>query len=605
MSKAQRDLILEYYQRELAYLRKEGSLFAEKHPKVAKRLELSSTEASDPHVERMLESFAYLTAKIQKEMDDQFPLVGSALLNSLYPQFTCPIPPATIVCFDMEAFKGDMPEPAFVPRHTPIFTEAHDQTECSFQTVYNTHIHPLETVSADILRRENTTIKASVVSNQRLLRLRMGTLSTPIHDMRIQRLRFYIDADPHVQDRFFEMLFRQPLKVVIQATQDNEEVFQCVLPEGSLQAVGFAEDESAFPFPANAHSSYRLLLEYFHFQQKFYFFDIANMPHIPASASFDLYIELPDAVLFDIKNVQASYFRLNCTPAVNIFSKTSEPILLDYRSSQYRLVADVRREKTTEIHSIQNVYTIKDGAEMPVVMAPYYSYQHAESVSPHAVFWHAKRAPVLHRDFSGYDFYISFVDENLDPRQPLEQTVYADILCTNRELAQYVSSGTLFQCSVEQPAPNIVCLRKPTSTVYPPQDGASLWRLIAHLSINHLGFSAHPQSLHALQEILRLYAYSGEGTLIPEIEALQSMKTRTIVRRARQDAWRGFVHGTQVEMVVKDSPQGSLFLFLSVLQAFLSAQASINSFVEIQARHENSSQVWHEWHPSLGGVRLL
>lgn len=605
MSKAQRDFILEYYQRELAYLRKEGARFAQKHPKIAKRLELSQSEAADPHVERLLESFAYLTAKIQKEMDDQFPLVGSALLNSLYPQFTNPIPPATVLCFDMSHFKGDMTEPVVVPRHTEVFAEAHDQTECNFQTAYTTSIVPLEVLSAEIVRRENTLLKPHEIPTQRLLRLRMGTLGTPIHGMTVSSLRFYIHAEQHQQDRLYELLFKEAAPVVIEATQDDEALVRLKLPPESLRPVGFAEDESIFPFPETGHKSYRLLLEYFHFQQKFYFFDIQNIPLIPADSHFDLYIGLPDSVLFDVKNIHPATFRLNCTPAVNIFSKTTEPLLFDYHASEYRLIADVRREKTTEIHSIRNVFTLKEGDELPRLMSPYYSFHHTQAHSSPNVLWHVKRTPVLNRDFTGFDCYISFVDESFDPRQPFDQTVYAEVLCTNRDLAQYISSGTLFQCSVEQPAPQIVSLQKPTATVYPPQDGASLWRLIAHLSINHMGFSSDPQSLLALKEILRLYAYAGDGNTVVEAESLVAMQTKTIVRRAKQDAWRGFVHGTQIALTIQDMAQGSMFLLLSILQEFLSAQASINSFVEIQAKRENSNQVWHEWRPSLGGIRLV
>ena len=83
--------LLKYYKSELTYLRRMGGVFAERYPKVAKRLELGRDECTDPHVERLIEAFAFLTGRLQHEIDSEFPDITSALLNILYPQLTSPI----------------------------------------------------------------------------------------------------------------------------------------------------------------------------------------------------------------------------------------------------------------------------------------------------------------------------------------------------------------------------------------------------------------------------------------------------------------------------------------------------------------------------------
>ena len=103
-----RDDLLLYYERELDYLRKTAVQFAEKHPKVASRLVLEPTKCEDPHVERLLEAFAFLAARVHLKIDDEFPEISEALLTVVYPQLVRPIPSMTIVEFQPDPEKGKL-----------------------------------------------------------------------------------------------------------------------------------------------------------------------------------------------------------------------------------------------------------------------------------------------------------------------------------------------------------------------------------------------------------------------------------------------------------------------------------------------------------------
>ncbi|MDQ3253356.1 MAG: type VI secretion system baseplate subunit TssF, partial [Acidobacteriota bacterium] len=94
-----RDELLGYYERELAFLRHMGAEFAQKYPKIAARLQIESDKCEDPHVERMIEAFAFLAGRIHLKIDDEFPEVTESLLNVLYPHYLAPIPSMSIVQF--------------------------------------------------------------------------------------------------------------------------------------------------------------------------------------------------------------------------------------------------------------------------------------------------------------------------------------------------------------------------------------------------------------------------------------------------------------------------------------------------------------------------
>ena len=90
------DDILQYYKRELSYLRLQGADFARRYPKIASRLALHGTESLDPHTERLIEATAFLAARVHRDLDQEFPQVASALLDNVCPSLVQPVPSMTI-----------------------------------------------------------------------------------------------------------------------------------------------------------------------------------------------------------------------------------------------------------------------------------------------------------------------------------------------------------------------------------------------------------------------------------------------------------------------------------------------------------------------------
>src|SRR3954469_17531868 len=84
--------LLRFYSEELTHLREMGAEFAQDFPKIAARLGLEGMEVADPYVERLLEGFAFLAARIQLKLDAEQPRLIAHLLESLYPNFLAPVP---------------------------------------------------------------------------------------------------------------------------------------------------------------------------------------------------------------------------------------------------------------------------------------------------------------------------------------------------------------------------------------------------------------------------------------------------------------------------------------------------------------------------------
>lgn len=608
MSREHFEQMLDYYQQEMMYLRRAGTRFMAQYPKIAQNLNLSPVGSSDPHVQRLIESFAFLTGRLQKEVDNRYIQFTNTLLSVLYPQFTAPFPSAAVALFRLSPHLGHTTSGYPVPRGTPLFTEAQEKKTCRFQTTYPVELWPLEVGDACVMNIEQSPFPSSFFQTQWILRLRVQRYDGKMSDINPSFLRFFISGDSLTSQCLYESIFsylpEDPTPVFIQA--DTAET-PTQLPEGSLVPVGFGTEESLIPYPPTALDAYRLLHEYFVFPDKFKFLDIQNFSTAGATRHVDIYIPLADRSRADRFSVNARHFLLGCTPIVNLFPKISEPIDLNYQSVSYRLVGDQRNEDSTEIYSISKVVAAAKGRGEPEVFAPYFSYDYDVEARDNGLFWHTTRAPSEIPAISGTEVFLSFVDEQFTPQNPSDQAVYAYTLCTNRDLATYIPAGGTLQVDGTIPPATIVCLERPTSPVPPSLDGDAQWRLISQLSLNHLSLSGEQKAVAALKELLQLYSGFNKNKSHPEINALADICYQPVMRRWGVDAWRGFVQGLSITLTMDEIPfsgQGG-FMLASVLNKFFSLYITLNSFTELTLMSTQSDGIWKQWPLQNGSQSLL
>ncbi len=596
----------DYFQREVAYLRHEGARFASTFPKVANRLDFSNVESSDPHVERLLQSFSFLTARLQKDVEDLFPRISNALLETLYPQFIAPLPSYTITKFDLSDETGKLTGRFHVKQGTQLYVHGNDGEICRFQTSMGLDLYPLKMMKVDIIPTLDLPKKAGHFSTSRVLRIHLKSMAGGLFELDLQKIRFHISGSPILQNKLYEALFLGEARTAMSyGPLTKPERYKPPLPKLTTP-VGFAEHESVMPYPDHGHPGFRLLQEYFAYPQKFMFFDVDASGLKTASKECTLYIELDDTVGLDNKDIDVDNIQLGCVPTVNLFKKISEPIRIDHKSVEYRLLADQRRDNTTEIHSVQRVLGSVEGERDPIEFSPYFSYTHAESEREQSRFWHARRSYSNDPKRPGNDTYLSFVDYDFDIMQPANQSVYAEVLCTNRTLAQSMTAGTELQSDESMPVTRIYCLDRPTPQRYMNRETMSQWRLISHLALGHLSLSDSEVSLKILKEIVAQYGDFGDGNTIPEINMIHNFKADRVARRLGYDAWRGFVHGTKFTLTLTDniSRDTNTFLFSHVLNHVLPQFASINSFSELEVNRNNIRGTWKQWHPRSGNKAL-
>lgn len=623
-----RDELLGYYERELVFLRQMGTEFAQKYPKIASRLLLETDRCEDPHVERLIEAFAFLAGRVRLKVDDEFPEITESFLNILYPHYLAPIPSMSIVQFTPK--EGTLTTGYSIPRGTGLYSRPIQGTPCRFRTGYDTTMWPIQVVSASLEsldpidtrgRWREAVIKLSLscINDTTLKTLKAGDTQKAISS-----LRFYLDGDPQVVYPLYEMLFNHTTRIEIRpgpptASRKTRKLtlaklLPVVLPPSAISQVGFEKDEGLLQYTARSFPGYRLLSEYFAMPEKFLFFDLAGIDKA-AAAGFETKFEI-DIFVRDINPlrgmVDATTFRLGCTPIVNLFHDVSEPIRLSGKSHEYHVIPDVRRQTAMEIYSIDSVVADDPQQGKSTEYQPFYSFHHFDNSGKDATFWYASRRPSQRPDDPGTELFITLVDLGFNPHVPATNILSIHTTCTNRDLPSRLPFGGAegdLETEGAVPLSRVRCLTKPTPTLRPPLGRGLQWRLISHLSLNHLslvqtGADGAPE---ALQEILYLYDLLDSSATRKQISGLKKLKSRPAVRQTGNRIGAGFVRGieTTIEFDEDQYVGSGLFLFASVLERFLGLYTSINSFNQLVAVTSQREGILKQWPPRAGEQILL
>ncbi|HEX2641109.1 MAG TPA: type VI secretion system baseplate subunit TssF, partial [Pyrinomonadaceae bacterium] len=529
-----RDELLGYYERELIFLRRMGAEFARKYPKIAARLLLDEEKIEDPHVERMVEAFAFLSGRIALKLDDELPEITESFLNVLYPHYLAPIPSMAVVQLSFGSPSDKVTSIQKLERGARLNSRPVEGTPCRFRTAYDVDLVPVELLSAGLESPAPKDARGKYADSYIRLSLRcfgdsnLHELRSPNGNEPVKSLRFYLDGDPQVIFPLYEIIFNhatsvqirpkdQPLSNKTLKTLTNIQLRLpdpiVMTPSEGLSQVGFREDEALLPYTKRSFMGYRLLTEYFSFPYKFLFFDINGLDRAAAAkfgSQFEILIQLKD-VTPPIAAVTADNFRLGCTPIINLFSRLADPIYVSQQKYEYHLIPDVHRQTTTEVYSVDSVTSTDPRTDTTREFSPFYSLRHAYGEQMEKAFWYAARRPSQRPEDDGTEVFLSMVDSNFNPKAPAVEVLNVRTTCTNRDLpARLPFGGKEGDFEVEGTAllSRVRCLTKPTETIRPPQRRSAQWRLISHLNLNYLSLTSDESGTPtALQEILQLYNF--------------------------------------------------------------------------------------------------
>lgn len=612
-----REDFLNYYERELTVLRQLGAEFAEKYPKIASRLLLEQNRCGDPHVERMIEAFALLAARVHLKIDDEFPEITQALLGIVYPHFLRPVPSMTVVQFQLDPTQGKQTAGVTIPRGSLLHSRPVDGVPLKFTTCYDTVLWPIEVVAAQLLPPDRLDPPVGATDAVAALRLELQCLpDVAWNALDLDSLQFHINAESDVAQTLYELLCNNCRGILVRNRVAGRRARSVRLESQSLRPLGFTEDEAILPYPGRSFRGYRLLQEYFAFPEKFLFFELRDLRRIwteqfEATAEIIFLLsrfERPDRQQLVESGLSKKTFRLGCSPVVNLFQQTAEPILLHHRRSSYPLVPDVRRRSAMEVFSVDEVVSVQPDTREALRFEPFFCYRHGARANGYQAYWYINRRASDRVDDSGTEVDLTLVSSSGAPMRPNVETVTVRLTCTNRDLPSRVRFGTEegdFDLEGVPMVNRIVSLRQPTETHRPPLRKEAFWPLISQLSLNYLSLAE--ENKEALKAILKLYNFSGSPDLDRQVEGISRINGRRHFARVISEGGVSFARGTRVEIEFDESQfvGGGVYLFASVLERFLALYATLNSFAQTVARTQQRKEVLREWAPRAGEKPLI
>lgn len=312
--------LLDYYQRELTWLRHAGGAFAERYPKVARRLQLAPGECPDPHVERLLEGFSLLTARLQRRLDDDYAEFSDALLEQLYPLALRPLPSCAIVQFEPDPTQGNLAEGYRLPRDTALFVTTRGGDSVHFRSSAEATLWPLAIDEATLLGGEEAQALTGVGAARSALRLSLRCLGEYRWDeLSIERLRIHLAASPMGCAILYDLLAAHTVQVMAgRPARRRRRSADCRRSSASPPTRRCCRRKTA-------DIRLRLLAEYFAFPDKFHFFDLPLSGALADGQTLYLYLVFDRAPTARL-HLQAEDFQLGCAPAINLFPRTSEPL---------------------------------------------------------------------------------------------------------------------------------------------------------------------------------------------------------------------------------------------------------------------------------------
>lgn len=622
------DELLPYYERELSQLRQLSGEFAARYPKIARHLQIEGEQSEDPHVERLVEAFALLAARIHRKLDDDYPEITEAFLHVLYPHYTQPFPATTTVQFEIDRSKPGITGRYAIPRHHPLLSPPVRGTACRFRTAYATELWPLAVSSARIdLAQASEHLRRSNPGSAAALTLELETLGgISLATLGLDRLRFFLDGEAPLMHLLYEHLFAHLRAIRIAGDSDHPGDDLSLGPE-CLRAVGFAEDEGLVDHDPRSFLGYRLLTEYFACPDKFLFFEVSGLDRAARSLSggrlrlqfqFDRFGNGERHVRLQ-QTIGPANFRLGCTPAINLFRQAGEPIRLTHQRPSYPVVADSRKPGTVEVIRIDRVTRAeRSGEHETAAEIPHFyggGISHRAARPPY--YWHAGRDRATGEHDRGTDVELHLTDLDFNPVRPAAEVLSLELTCSNRDLPEELpfgggAAGTSsanrandFSLPGHSAISRVRPLRKPSPTRRAPNKRGLQWRLVSHLTLNHRSITAHGKA--ALQEMLALYNLGDSQAIARQIDGIVAIDSRPSTARIRGPLASTFVRGTEIDLTLDEAHfvGAGIYLFAAVLERFFALYAGPNSFTRLRLLTKQQEGIVAQWPPRAGEAHVI
>jgi type VI secretion system protein ImpG len=258
--------LLEYYNRELRICARWAASSRPSSPRSPDGW-AGGFECADPYVERLLEGFAFLAARVQLKIDAEFPAFTQHLLETVYPHYLAPTPSMAVVQLEPDLNEGALAEGVALPRETQLRSTIGkgEQTACEYRTAHEVRLWPLELTEAEYFTHIGPVARADLPALQRSkagIRLRLRTTAgltfAQLAPSRRTGSGWISSCRGPTRSRSISMPSCSATPRRCWSSRPARPVpWIEVLPGERLRPLGFEEDEALLPYAPTSFHGYR------------------------------------------------------------------------------------------------------------------------------------------------------------------------------------------------------------------------------------------------------------------------------------------------------------------------------------------------------------
>lgn len=597
--------LLPYYEKQLQEFGQQSRDFAKKYPKIAQRLSLNQEQIDDPHIERLIQAFSLIAARIDKKLVDSYDLFTHSLFEVMFPQYLRHFPACTVISFEDIEKQKKLTEVHVIPAKTALKSRSVKGVQCEFKTSLDVHLLPIQLKGLEFTSNQSSHIH---LNQNTSLAFSFEVYNGAEDWLGDQSLPIYLDAISNFPLQFLDAVFRSETRFSIKSGQ------HVVYIDNPFTVMGYGENESVLPLDQHTHHAYRLLMEYFCFPEKFNYLNL-NLNFLKQlklhghhfELQVHLKLNLSDPVLVhNYSALSTSNFKLFTSPAVNLFEKQAEPQKIDHKKIEYPILTDAHHPEFYRVYSILKMQMIRekhDQEEVNYPISPFFAMSHAHK--DNLQYFYTLNTK---QNQKNCEIFYSILSKNLNPQEIKSDFISSTLLCSNGNLpyeAMSMSHQVLNSTSTGLIRRALV-LKRPSACYAFSGNKAEQWRLVSHLSLNLMSLM-QDDSVQPIQELLTLYNLpnSQENHLL--INSIQQVRFELSHKMMDIKPFPAFVRGLKVSLVMKSEVfRGhSLYLFSQLLSHVFNLKVQMNSFIDLNIIDDQSGQELYQCVQNVGGKKLL
>ena len=590
-----------YFEREYNFLQVAGEEFSKKHPTLGSRLHMSERERKDPFVERLYEGFAFLAGRIHERLDDEFPEIAGGILEVLFPNMLKPFPSCAIM--QTKYKPGAITRTVLIKEGSRI-TEKEEPAEFIFRTTQDLIVRPIQI--------DNVAIEESPQGYSSLIIKFLLERNVDYNSLSFDSLQLYLHGSASIKFNLLFYLTKYVSSISVRELHDKKPQYQKIdnfnisIPEFSNDPNKGSDNYSVLPYSKQTFPGFRLLQEYFSFPEKFFFVEINGLQNFKPSGesnSFEVKIDFSRKLLRE-KWPGVNNILLHCAPIVNLFSRSTEEVVVNQRLPEYYIIPDLDRRKSRDIYSVDKIVGISENKFEQYKYIPITSHDILETSDPE---YNYKRFYSIFRRTQQHDMsetYIRLFGPSMELDSFPKETLSIEATLSNGFLpSAYLEAGSIkepvnFPAGIE--ASNITV---PQEMLGCPDRQNYLWSLIAHLSVSYSTLA----DADSFKSILNLYNWTKSHNH-PNKKRINGIvkiyKPKLVSKVINQSLIRGIEFHIEVDPKEYEQGEGEIHLMGTVINSFLSQYVTINSYIFLKITETGTGKEY-SWQPVTGEMQII